>query len=110
MNKYRSKKVSFNGYVFDSGKEMLRYQELMLLEKYGKISNLVLQPRFTLQESFKKNGKTYRKIEYIADFAYLDNETMKLVIEDTKGFKTEVYKLKKKLFEYRYPDYKIVEL
>lgn len=70
MNKYRNKKVQVDMYVFDSIAESKRYKELVLLEKAGEICNLELQPRFLLQESFKKNGKTYRKIEYIADFMY----------------------------------------
>lgn len=70
MNKYRNKKVIVDGEEFDSKKEGNRYKELKLLEETGEISNLELQPRFLLQDSFKKNGKTYRKIEYIADFMY----------------------------------------
>ena len=70
MNKYRNKKVQVDMYVFDSIRESQRYKELKLLEKTGEISNLELQPRFLLQDSFKKNGRTFRKIEYIADFMY----------------------------------------
>ena len=70
MNKYRNKKTQVDMYVFDSIAESKRYKELALLQKAGKIQNLELQPKFLLQESFKKNGKTYRKIEYIADFMY----------------------------------------
>ena len=60
-------------YVFDSIAESKRYKELALLQRAGEIQNLELQPRFLLQESFKKNGKTYRKIEYRADFMYCQN-------------------------------------
>lgn len=70
MNKYRNKKTQVDMYVFDSIAESKRYKELALLQRAGEIQNLELQPRFLLQESFKKNGKTYRKIEYIADFMY----------------------------------------
>ncbi len=70
MNKYRNKKVIVDDYIFDSVQESRRYKELKLLERAGEISNLKLQPRFLLQDSFKKNGKTYRKIEYVADFMY----------------------------------------
>lgn len=59
-------------YVFDSIAESKRYKELKLLEMAKEISKLELQPKFTLQEAFKKNGKTYRKIEYIADFKYIE--------------------------------------
>lgn len=70
MNKYRNKKTQVDMYVFDSIAESKRYKELALLQRAGEIQNLELQPRFLLQESFKKNGKTYGKIEYIADFLY----------------------------------------
>ena len=70
MKKYKNKKTQVDMYVFDSIAESKRYKELALLQRAGEIQNLELQPRFLLQESFKKNGKTYRKIEYIADFAY----------------------------------------
>lgn len=70
MAKYRNKKVQIDMYLFDSIAESRRYKELALLERAGEIKDLQLQPRFLLQESFKKNGKTYRKIEYIADFMY----------------------------------------
>ena len=70
MNKYRNKKVQVDMFVFDSIAESRRYKELKLLEHAGEISKLELQPKFTLQESFRKNGKTYRKIEYRADFMY----------------------------------------
>lgn len=102
MNKYRNKKVIVEDYVFDSIQESIRYKELKLLLRAGQISNLELQPHFLLQDSFKKNGKTYRKIEYIADFKYIENG--KTIVEDVKGMKTDVFKLKHKLFEKKYPE------
>lgn len=102
MNKYRNKKVIVEDYVFDSKKEGNRYKELRLLERAGEISNLELQPRFLLQDSFKKNGRTFRKIEYIADFKYIENG--KTIVEDVKGMQTDVFKLKHKIFEKVYPD------
>ena len=102
MNKYKNKKVQIDMYVFDSIAESRRYKELALLEKAGEIENLQLQPKFLLQESFKKNGKTYRKIEYIADFMY--KEKGKVIVEDVKGMETKEFKIKRKLFEYKYPD------
>lgn len=102
MNKYRNKKVIVEDYVFDSIQESKRYKELKLLLRAGQISNLELQPHFLLQESFMKNGKTYRKIEYIADFKYIENG--KTIVEDVKGMQTDVFKLKHKLFEKKYPE------
>lgn len=105
MSKYHNKKVQIDMYVFDSIAESKRYKELALMEKAGLISQLELQPRFLLQEGFKKNGKTYRKIEYIADFMYLQDG--KIIIEDVKGKQTDVFKLKYKLFEHKYPQYEL---
>mgnify|MGYP003309414572 CR=1 FL=1 len=98
--KYGNKKVIIDGIKFESELEGKRYVQLKLLQRAGEISNLRLQVPFLLQDSFRKNGKTYRKIEYIADFIY--DEKGKTIVEDTKGVKTEVFKMKQKLFEYKY--------
>ena len=89
-------------YVFDSIQESKRYKELKLLERAGEIQNLELQPHFLLQDSFRKNGRTFRKIEYIADFKYIENG--KTIVEDVKGMQTEVFKIKHKIFEKIYPE------
>lgn len=99
--KYKNKKTQVDMYLFDSVLEAKRYKQLALLERAGEIKNLKLQVPFLLQESFRKNGKTYRKIEYIADFVYEENG--QTIVEDTKGIKTDVFKIKQKLFEYKYP-------
>ena len=102
-HKYNAKRVEFEGFRFDSKKEAKRYQELRILEKAGKIKDLKLQPVFILQEGFYYQGKAIRQITYRADFEYVD-ENGNRVVEDVKGFKTDVYKLKKKLFLKKYPD------
>lgn len=102
MNKYRNKKVIVDEKEFDSKREGNRYKELKLLERAGEIKDLELQPRFLLQDSFKKNGRTFRKIEYVADFKYIENG--KTIVEDVKGIQTDVFKLKHKIFEKKYPD------
>lgn len=108
--KYRAKKAIVDGITFDSKKEAGRYQELKLLERAGAIKDLSLQPNFLLQDKFQYKEKTERKIEYIADFQYYVVKDKKWVIEDVKGFKTDVYKLKKKLFLKKYgEDYDFVE-
>ena len=97
-SKYRAKKTVVDGIKFDSKREAERYCELKLLEKAKKIRNLELQPRFLLRDKFKdKQGNTHRKIEYVADFMYVD-KSGKTVVEDVKGVLTDVYKLKKKMF------------
>jgi hypothetical protein len=97
MNKYRNKKVTIDGHTFDSTKEGQRYQQLKLLLRANKISDLQLQPKFTLQDGFKTPwGKTIRAITYIADFAYR-NERGEQIIEDVKGVRTKEYLLKRKM-------------
>ena len=100
--KYHNKKVKYDGYTFDSIREKNYYIKLKLLEKAGKIKELELQKEYELQPSFKLNNKTSRKITYRADFTYKTTEDDKLHVIDVKGFRTDVYKLKKKLFEYKY--------
>ena len=101
-NKYGNKKTVVNGITFDSIGESRRYQELKLLEKAGQISALSLQPKFELQPRYKKDGKTIRAINYIADFQYIENG--QTVVEDFKGYITKEFAIKKKMFEYKYPE------
>lgn len=97
-NKYNAKKIKIDGHTFHSKREAERYCELKLFLKAGEIRNLVLQPRFLLQdEFFDKNGVKHKKIEYVADFLYIDKDD-KAVVEDVKGVLTDVYKIKKKMF------------
>lgn len=100
MSKYKNKKVMIDNILFDSKKEANYYTYLKMLERAGKIKNLELQKKITLQGSFKLNGKTIRAITYIADFVYEDDKGVHVV--DTKGYRTEVYKIKKKLFAKKY--------
>ena len=110
QNKYKNKKVSINGKVFDSKKEANRYCELIRMQQAGLIKDLETQKRYLLLDKFKKNGKVYNQINYYADFVYYSIYEKKTVVEDVKGCKTEVYKIKKKLFEFIYPNLTIVEL
>ena len=96
MSKYRNTKVSVDGILFDSAKEARRYTELKLLQRGGYISDLKLQVPFVLIPSQRKDGKLIeRKCSYIADFVYTENGEQ--VVEDVKGVRTEVYRLKRKL-------------
>ena len=100
-NKYKNIRTKYDGINFASKKEKIRYQELKLLEKAGKIKDLELQPEFILQSGFTdRDENKYRRITYRADFAY--KEKGKEIIEDCKGVKTEVYKIKKKMLLYGY--------
>lgn len=97
-SKYNAKKITIDGHNFPSKREAERYCELKLFLKAGLIRNLELQPRFLLQdEFFDKNEVKHKKIEYVADFMYID-KCGKTIVEDVKGVLTAVYKLKKKMF------------
>ena len=97
MSKYKNKKVVVDNILFDSKKEANYYTKLKILRDAGKISDLELQKRYVLQQGFKLNGKTYKAITYKADFVYKD-ATGQVHVVDTKGYRTETYKIKKKLF------------
>lgn len=110
-NKYHNRKVrTSDGIVHDSKKEAVRWQELKLLEEAGKITELKRQMEFLLippqYEDIKTGKRKKRKVveracSYRADFVYHD-EKGELVVEDTKGFKTRDYIIKRKLMLYVY--------
>lgn len=89
--KYRAVPVIFGGIRFASKREARRYAVLKLLEAARQITDLECQPRYPLEV----NGTLV--CTYVADFSYRKNG--RLVVEDCKGFKTPVYRLKAKLFK-----------
>ena len=105
MHKYHVSSASertVDGILFASKAEMRRYQELKLMERSGAIKNLERQPVYVLTEPFTdSDGKKQRAIKYIGDFRY--SVGVRVVVEDVKGFWTEVAKLKVKMFKQRYP-------
>lgn len=103
-NKYNAEKITIDGHDFPSKREAERYCELKLFLRAKEIKNLELQPRFLLQDGFvDKEGNEHKKIEYVADFMYVDKDD-KTVVEDVKGVLTDVYKIKKKMFLKIYDD------
>ncbi len=90
-SKYKNVRTILMGRTFASGREAVRAGELALLLKAGEIFCLNFQVRFPLA------GKTH----YVADFVYLDKK-LQVRAEDSKGFKTKEYLLKKRLFKERY--------
>lgn len=94
-NKYNNiRVVTKDGIKHASKKEAKRWMDLCFLEKQGKIKNLRRQVRFPLLINYIKIGA------YIADFVYEQREQE--IIEDTKGFQTSIFKIKKKIFEAQY--------
>lgn len=111
-NKYGNKRITIDGHNFPSTKEGNRYLTLKMLQKQRFIKDLVLQPKFELQPKFTYKGERHRAIHYMADFKYFSNALCEEIVEDVKsdnGFRTEIYKLKKKLFLYKYPDVNFIE-
>jgi Protein of unknown function (DUF1064) len=102
MSKYNSKKVELDNHIFDSQLEARYYQQLKWLQEHEQILFFRLQPRYLLQEAFEKDGKKFRRIDYLADFEvhHLDGS---IEVIDIKGMETEAFKLKRKLFEKKYP-------
>ena len=107
-NKYHAKKITVDGQTFDSRKEYLRFKELELLERSGKIQNLKRQVEYMLLPSqfgmeVDENGRRKRvcwerAARYVADFTYTENG--QFIAEDCKGFRTKDYILKRKMMLY----------
>ncbi|MDH3582148.1 MAG: DUF1064 domain-containing protein [Hyphomicrobiales bacterium] len=88
-----------DGEKFHSKKEARRWSELKLLERAGQISDLKRQVRVSLRgERGPILTKTGRTMVYVADFTYND-KTLGFVIEDAKGWATDVYLLKKAILK-----------
>lgn len=99
-SKYHAKKTVVDGITFDSRKEADRYLVLKGMEEDGSIEGLRRQVRYELVPAFDVDGRHYRPVYYVADFVYVEDG--KTVVEDVKGVRTDVYKLKGKLFARRY--------
>lgn len=96
-SKYGNKKVEVDGIQFDSKKEARRYLELKAMEAAGEIKNLRRQFKFLLIPSQRIDGKVVeREVSYVADFTYYDKDGS-FIVEDTKGFRTPDYILKRKM-------------
>lgn len=111
---YNVKTKTTDGQVFDSMKEARRWEQLLMLQKAGKINHLQRQVPFELLpnqyetiERYSKRGDRLkdgtklveRKIDYVADFTYFDADTGVLTVEDTKSkaTRTKDYIIKRKL-------------
>lgn len=106
QSKYGNRKTVVDGITFDSKKEADRYIELKYMERAGLIRCLELQPKYCLIPTLEgSNGKiAQRAVYYRADFEYLEKNKLggwNRVVEDVKGCRTDVYKLKKKLLRWR---------
>lgn len=113
LNKYKNLKSTVDCITFDSHREAKRYQELRLLQKAGKITDLELQKRFELipaqYATYERYGKKGQRLKdgqrcvekavfYVADFCYVQDGEQ--VVEDTKGVRTKDYVIKRKLMRW----------
>lgn len=95
-HKYGAIRTAVDNLSFASRAEAARYQELTLLLQMQSIKQLRLQTKWPLIV----NGITIGA--YVSDFDYLDADTETLTVEDVKGMRTPLYKLKRKHFEAQY--------
>lgn len=102
-SKYKNIPTEVDGKRFDSRREADCYLGLKADLDAGKLVSLERQVRYVLQEPFTKDGKRHRALEYVADFVVKCADGRIRVI-DAKGMLTDVFRIKQKLFEKRYPD------
>ena len=105
-SKYGAKKIIVDGITFDSKDEAKYYEYLKKRKAKEEILNFELQPKYELQPKFSKNNKKFLPVNYIADFLIYHNDSSEEVV-DVKGMATETALLKRKLFEYSYPNLKL---
>jgi uncharacterized protein DUF1064 len=105
-SKYHNLETVVDGHRFDSRHEATRYRELRLLERAGQIADLELQPAYVLHAPrINAAGELTGLVpigKYIADFRYRDVASGLEVVEDAKGVRTPVYKLKSKIIAVEY--------
>lgn len=118
MSKYKSVKTTLDGIEFDSKKEAQRYQQLKLMERAGHICDLKRQVKYELIPAQYIDGKCVeRAVTYTSDFEYYVINPLRVrsvmidpkegtigehIVEDVKGMRTAVYKMKRKLMLYKY--------
>ena len=104
-SKYGAKPTIVDGVRFPSKAEASRYQELVLLERTGQISDLRCQPCFIVQPAFTDNkGRRWASIKYTPDFAYIEQGNWRRVIEEVKGHATRDYLVRVRLFLFQHPE------
>lgn len=97
-----------SGIIFDSEMEAVYYRDVLLPRELAGEIEVTLQPKFVLIKEFEKNGVKYRPITYIPDFLvkYTDGSPAEAI--DVKGMQTETFNLKRKLFDFVFPDIRLL--
>ncbi len=110
MSKYGARKTEVDNIRFDSRSEAMYYQQLKLRKRAKEIADFSLQPEFSLLDKYRDSkGKMQRGITYRADFRVIHLDGTEEIV-DIKGFRTEAYKIKAKIFAARYPQYIFTEV
>jgi hypothetical protein len=117
VEKYGRIQKTLDGITFDSTSEANAYAVLKVWERAGLIDELVLQPRFVLQERLEfpeprivcvkgvlRREKGLREIGYVADFSYMPHGAERRIVADVKGVQTPAFRIKAKLFRAKFPD------
>ncbi|MGC8230884.1 DUF1064 domain-containing protein [Pseudobacillus badius] len=102
QSKDSNEKVIIDGITFGSKSEAGYYENLKRIQESDQILFFRTQPRYLLQEAFTKNGVLHEQIEYAADFE-VHHKDGSIEVIAIKGAETEVFKIKRKLFEKKYP-------
>jgi hypothetical protein len=105
-SKFHSIKATIDGIEFDSLNESRYYIHVLEEVKAGNIKSFELQKAYEIVPSHIRRGKKIRKMEYLADFVCQMSDGTEKVI-DVKGIETDVFKMKKKLVEYLYPNVEV---
>ena len=100
-HKYNAIRTWCGGHWFASKREARRYTELLLLEAAGEVRVIELQPAYPLTAP-TPDGSLVSIAKYVGDFRYVDVPSGETVLEDAKGVKTQVYRLKKRWVEAQY--------
>jgi len=101
LNKYNAKRITIDGYKFDSLREGARYEELKILVYANQITDLKIHPKYELVPKFIRGDKTHQARYYISDFEYIEDGYF--VTEDVKGVITKLASWKMNQFEFQYP-------
>jgi len=109
-SKYNAHPVDADGFHFDSLAEYHHYQMLKLMEQAGEIWNLKVHPRYLILDGFDHDAQHERPIFYEADFSYFDKHDKCTIVQDVKGMRTALYRLKRKMFLAKYPQIKFLEV
>ena len=105
-SKFHSIKAVIDGIEFDSLNESRYYIHVLEEVKAGNIKSFELQKAYEIVPAHIRRGKKIRKMEYLADFVCQMTDGTEKVI-DVKGVETDVFKMKKKLVEYLYPNVEV---